>query len=132
MNNYAPHSHTHTISEIIGLQQNQKLKTYYVETLFISILFTIVMVTIFLLNPIHEKNINKLKNTKQYKTPVWEPELRGQEYTMTHGEWVFYWKSDEKPVRVGMVYVLWGYYRIIAHKDGMTEFRDVEWCNANF
>lgn len=67
----------------------------------------------------------------KYITSPWETEPRGQEYTLNHGDWIFYWKSDEKPVKAGMVYILWGYYRIIAHEKGFTEFRDVEWCNAN-
>lgn len=103
------------------------------NTLFISTMLT-VAIAIFcaiILNPIHKKNIKKLKYNA-YITSPWEPENKGQEYNLKHGDWVFFWKSDEKPVKVGMVYVLWGYYRIIAHKDGMTEFRDVEWCNANF
>lgn len=83
------------------------------------------------LNPIHQKNIQKLRHNTHITNP-WESEKKGQEYTLQDGDWVFFWKPDEKPVRVGMVRVLWGYYRIIAHKDGMTEFRDVEWCNANF
>jgi len=66
-----------------------------------------------------------------YITSPWETEPRGQEYRLNHGDWVFFWKSDEKPVRVGMVYVLWGYYRIIAHERKLIEFRSVEWCNAN-
>lgn len=100
--------------------------------------FAVLMVAIFavvlcvlVLNPIHAQNIQKLKSST-HSTAPWTPEQKGQEYNLKHGDWVFFWKSDEKPVRVGMVYVLWGYYRIIAHKDGMTEFRDVEWCNANF
>lgn len=96
---------------------------------FECLLFVVLMLLNLYLDPIHKKNIQK-HNT--HITNLWESEKKGQEYTLQHGDWVFFWKSDEKPVRVGMVYVLWGYYRIIAHKDGMTEFRDVEWCNANF
>lgn len=101
------------------------------DLLLIILPFTLIVFTILVLNPIHKKNIEKLKQHTYISSP-WKPEQKGQEYNLNHGDWVFFWKSDEKPVRVGMVYVLWGYYRIIAHKNGMTEFRDVEWCNANF
>lgn len=84
-----------------------------------------------ILNPLHKKNIEKLKSPT-YSTVPWEPEYKGQEYTLQHGDWVFYWKSDEKPIKTGMVYIIFGYYRIIAHENGLTEFHDVEWCNANF
>ena len=91
----------------------------------------LILITILWLNPLHKKNIQKFQQNTHITSP-WIPENKGQEYTLKYGDWVFFWKPDEKPIRVGMVYVLWGYYRIIAHKDGMTEFRDVEWCNANF
>jgi len=97
----------------------------------INLLIMVAILCAVVLNPLHKKNIEKLQQNT-YITSPWISENKGQEYTLKHGDWVFFWKSDEKPVRVGMVYVLWGYYRIIAHKDGMTEFRDVEWCNANF
>lgn len=113
---------------------NRKFKNHGPDvTTFVTtiVLMCFVVLCFLVLNPLHKKNIDKLKQNS-YITSPWESEPKGQEYTLQDGDWVFYWKSDEKPVKAGIVCIFWGYYRIINSEEGAVEFRNIEWCNANF
>lgn len=71
------------------------------------------------LNPIHQKNIEKLRCDK----PL------AQQYTLKSSDPLWFYKPDEIGWTRGQVLYLWGYHPIIYSEDlnKTFEFKDVEW-----
>lgn len=71
------------------------------------------------LNPIHKKNIEKLKETK----------LLAQQYTLNQSDPIWFHKPDEIGWTRGEVIYVWGYHPEIHSKElnKTFQFNEVEW-----
>jgi hypothetical protein len=78
-----------------------------------------VVISIFVLNPVHKKNIEKLKQDK----PLC------QQYTLNQSDQIWFYKSDEIGWTKGEVVYLWGYHPVIVSKESnkIFKFHEVEW-----
>lgn len=82
----------------------------------------VVLIAIFcalVLDPLHKKNIEKLRITK----------LPAQHYILNHCDPVWFYKPDEIGWTKGEVTYLWGYHPVIYVKDQNKtfQFHEVEW-----
>lgn len=100
-----------------GSMKKQKSFIFWGTTLimFIAVLCVVV------LNPIHKKNIEKLKSK-----PL------AQQYTLNHSDPIWFYKPDEIGWTRGQVIYLWGYHPEIHCKDlnKTFQFHEVEWTIA--
>ena len=82
-----------------------------------------IVLSIFVLNLLHKKNIEKLQQDK----PLC------QQYTLSQSDPVWFYKPDEIGWTKGEVVYLWGYHCVIFSKDlnKIFEFHEVEWMVKN-
>ena len=82
-----------------------------------------VVLSIFVLNPLHKKNIEQLHHDK----PLC------QQYKLNQFDQIWFYKPDEIGWTRGQVLYLWGYYPVIFSQDlnKSFEFNEVKWMVGN-
>lgn len=105
------------------MNPHRRYKSYMnpIDLLLIILPISLIALVALVLNPIHKKNIEKLKETK----PL------AQQYTLNQSDPIWFYKPDEIEWTRGEVVYLWGYHPVIFSKDHnkIFGFHEVEWTN---
>lgn len=107
------------------MNPHRRYKNHWHSTDFLLIILpiTLAVFTVFVLNPVHKQNIEKLKQTK----PL------AQQYNLNQSDPIWFYKPDEIGWTRGEVVYLWGYHQVIFSKDlnKTFKFHEVEWTTRH-